>query len=246
MWWRTEGSSPLARGLRKRSKGNGNDESDHPRSRGVYLASFTSPRQVGGSSPLARGLLLVGFLGWLRSGIIPARAGFTAGDRQPEGSGEDHPRSRGVYADHGLISDPNTGSSPLARGLREDDLAQTDARRIIPARAGFTAASPTSSLPARDHPRSRGVYARFKHLFTVERGSSPLARGLHNERLQRAGGRGIIPARAGFTPTRRSSSRRMRDHPRSRGVYPYGFRPAALSRGSSPLARGLPSPCPRS
>ena len=51
---------------------------DHPRSRGVYLASQAHSIQYSGSSPLARGLLT-----WARCpdsehGIIPARAGFTS------------------------------------------------------------------------------------------------------------------------------------------------------------------------
>ena len=51
---------------------------DHPRSRGVYLASLTALKIFAGSSPLARGLH-----SWTGAGthpfrIIPARAGFTA------------------------------------------------------------------------------------------------------------------------------------------------------------------------
>ena len=53
---------------------------------------------------------------------------------------------------------------------------------------------------------------------------------------------GIIPARAGFTVPRQSSSRSSRDHPRSRGVYAGGGRCVLTQAGSSPLARGLPSP----
>ena len=71
---------------------------DHPRSRGVYLASRTASTLAGGSSPLARGLLaeIARAAAWGR--IIPARAGFTP--RHPVGGGArgDHPRSRGVYS----------------------------------------------------------------------------------------------------------------------------------------------------
>ena len=52
--------------------------------------------------------------------------------------------------------------------------------------------------------------------------------------------RRIIPARAGFTPSRRRRRRRRWDHPRSRGVYPSTMALAVGMRGSSPLARGLP------
>ena len=50
---------------------------------------------------------------------------------------------------------------------------------------------------------------------------------------------GIIPARAGFTSTRRCSRCRSRDHPRSRGVYSIIVRAPYHPDGSSPLARGL-------
>ena len=53
---------------------------------------------------------------------------------------------------------PRTGSSPLARGLRQVPLGEQDPDGIIPARAGFT------------HPGLVGA----RH----EPGSSPLARGL--------------------------------------------------------------------
>ena len=52
--------------------------------------------------------------------------------------------------------------------------------------------------------------------------------------------RRIIPARAGFTPGRRAWVTRLRDHPRSRGVYIDGVDDRLLKVGSSPLARGLP------
>ena len=50
-----------------------------------------------------------------------------------------------------------------------------------------------------DHPRSRGVYYNEIGLESVDMGSSPLARGLHDGRTGREDGDRIIPARAGFT-----------------------------------------------
>ena len=91
---------------------------DHPRSRGVYRVMRTRRRRMGGSSPLARGLPVLFWTGAADSGIIPARAGFTAGDLQ-----EDR---------------VELGSSPLARGLRGEAGDLGGECRIIPARAGFT------------------------------------------------------------------------------------------------------------
>ena len=70
-------------------------------------------------------------------------------------------------------------------------------------------------------------------------GSSPLARGLRVLVLALLGLAGIIPARAGFTPPGRWTPGRMRDHPRSRGVYGGAGGRFPLCTGSSPLARGL-------
>ena len=55
------------------------------------------------------------------------------------------------------------------------------------------------------------------------------------------GNAGIIPARAGFTLALRTGDYRDLDHPRSRGVYAQQPRGEDHIRGSSPLARGLPS-----
>ena len=132
-----------------------------------------------------------------------------------------------------------SGSSPLARGLRSGLFLLRDHGGIIPARAGFTTALTIPPLPCRDHPRSRGVYQWDEFLLMTSLGSSPLARGLPliiNPRLRR---QGIIPARAGFTLAVFVTSWAREDHPRSRGVYPYGGGYLAKVWGSSPLARGL-------
>ena len=114
-------------------------EADHPRSRGVYTTSLYVESQRTGSSPLARGLRpetmspttarsgssplargLRHVVPQVRSvvGIIPARAGFTADERNRMSGLTDHPRSRGVYDIVWFNSNAERGSSPLARGLR--------------------------------------------------------------------------------------------------------------------------------
>ena len=179
---------------------------------------------------------------------------------------EDHPRSRGVYACAWVRRRMPAGSSPLARGLPDDARAEADRFRIIPARAGFTGAPSCTGGVHRDHPRSRGVYSRGFATTSRMAGSSPLARGLRpflcppvrthvgSSPLARGllasqpsplSARGIIPARAGFTPHPSADPYSLVDHPRSRGVYPTTrWRPCALY-GSSPLARGLQPGEPR-
>ena len=256
-----KGSSPLARGLLFLSTSPMNKSGiiparagftwcaspscsgagDHPRSRGVYNHSQPHTHGRTGSSPLARGLPHGREYRRDGTGIIPARAGFT----QPGGGGgsaEDHPRSRGVYRGRRRPPGNTRGSSPLARGLRRPPIRLSSIRRIIPARAGFTAPSWSAGTSSGDHPRSRGVYRLAPHTPNPPAGSSPLARGLLFDHTLGGADCGIIPARAGFTCITRATRVHARDHPRSRGVYSGAHFKLPGGRGSSPLARGLPTP----
>ena len=132
---------------------------DHPRSRGVYTSKGSPALSASGSSPLARGLHIVreAIRDWAR--IIPARAGFTGEGGHVECHVKDHPRSRGVYVMLVVCDSWEDGSSPLARGLRYMSTVHSRHKRIIPARAGFTASRALLTIWGWDHPRSRGVYS---------------------------------------------------------------------------------------
>ena len=158
-----------------------------------------NPPRYAGSSPLARGLRDRVVVTGHEGGIIPARAGFTQGTKAMGWSAPDHPRSRGVYKRARLLLEQRVGSSPLARGLRPVRSLHCPRWRIIPARAGFTSWLPSRRRGHADHPRSRGVYWSRTMMTFRARGSSPLARGLPTQHARRQAGRGIIPARAGFT-----------------------------------------------
>ena len=254
------GSSPLARGLRRplnsilrctriiparagftsQDAPTCADRTDHPRSRGVYVPVMMTVSPAFGSSPLARGLLKGTDIEAKKTGIIPARAGFTDTQTLLPRKVRDHPRSRGVYLSQLLGQRVILGSSPLARGLLHSGEHGDDACRIIPARAGFTRSYQNHLQKYWDHPRSRGVYLPVAWATSPWLGSSPLARGLRNGVRDHLHLRGIIPARAGFTSSPTATSSTLPDHPRSRGVY-RGRRQRGRGRwGSSPLARGLP------
>ena len=201
------------------------DDGDHPRSRGVY----------GGEPPPVS----------FGARIIPARAGFTRMCVICHAFVWDHPRSRGVYFRDCQVGGGYVGSSPLARGLRCGLAREYRVARIIPARAGVTSALRRTAALSPDHPRSRGVYSRWRRPGPTECGSSPLARGLRGGAGRGPGRPGIIPARAGFTSPTEASTPQPWDHPRSRGVYAVPGEVVQAQQGSSPLARGLPSASPR-
>ena len=253
------GSSPLARGLRVFDRhghsapriiparagftppGRSRDSRrrDHPRSRGVYRAPSGFRENSVGSSPLARGLRTSVGSGTPKTGIIPARAGFTWGWDCFGPAPGDHPRSRGVYTPEQVAAEWHCGSSPLARGLLPFGVLGLDHAGIIPARAGFTVTHTIFRLPETDHPRSRGVYTFPSERARLESGSSPLARGLPARAAALLLAQRIIPARAGFTRRRPRPRGRRGDHPRSRGVYLLALYMDDWRSGSSPLARGL-------
>ena len=233
------GDHPRSRGAYEAVEHPGPADPDHPRSRGVYRRARSASSWSSGSSPLARGLLAPHEIRSDGVRIIPARAGFTRRPRAAHLRWEDHPRSRGVYAGSRPPARRAAGSSPLARGLRGGGVDRAAHRRIIPARAGFTAWSTGRPTRWADHPRSRGVYTGCGSRRTTATGSSPLARGLLLVGGPEALLLGIIPARAGFTPVADGGRAVGRDHPRSRGVYRFGCRAFRSRQGSSPLARGL-------
>ena len=237
---------PRSRGVYDRPTYNNRErEEDHPRSRGVYTIQPTVQSSPMGSSPLARGLPRNHGRRVPGARIIPARAGFTHRGQRECRDRRDHPRSRGVYARAALTRRSLRGSSPLARGLQEGGLLGVHLGGIIPARAGFTRTAPGRERAGGDHPRSRGVYEEAARKTRPKAGSSPLARGLPWWRRRTRRRPGIIPARAGFTPSRWPACASAWDHPRSRGVYRADGDARHARLGSSPLARGLPgASCP--
>ena len=247
----TLGSSPLARGLLTIPGAYEPAVRIIPARAGFTEKAVRPAGRVEGSSPLARGLPGGRRQPLAQEGIIPARAGFTPSAMALRRAREDHPRSRGVYANPGGLPSAAGGSSPLARGLQGKVSPAGMVRGIIPARAGFTDHPPDRNRGRPDHPRSRGVYGTVPRAGGSVDGSSPLARGLRQDASAHRLDLRIIPARAGFTCMLTFDCACVRDHPRSRGVYVSAAKRQPGRVGSSPLARGLrqaghgPGPRPR-
>ena len=172
-----------------------------------------------GSSPLARGTPALDANRTSVRGLIPARAGNTRGLSVAAGADGAHPRSRG---EHFLTSDLTAwlwGSSPLARGTPRRRTLLLASLGLIPARAGNTPPARYHARGTRAHPRSRGEHRRIAWVLVISTGSSPLARGTQAIRLSEHRVNGLIPARAGNTPTRYRRGAGGWAHPRSRGEH---------------------------
>ena len=135
----------------------------------------------------------------------------------------------------------DAGSSPLARGTPNLEVAEVACGGLIPARAGNTSREAKRHPGARAHPRSRGEHCGSWCFRLSVRGSSPLARGTPQLRYTSQGTPGLIPARAGNTASVCRGWRVMGAHPRSRGEHHSAMIARCTCLGSSPLARGTPS-----
>ena len=172
---------------------------DHPRMCGEHVPPVRVGGAPSGSSPHVRGAPFLFGTNWAGSGIIPACAGSTCAVRTRSG------RWR--------------GSSPHVRGAHDSDAVVAFCAGIIPACAGSTADMLFEGDVTRDHPRMCGEHLVRCRCWRRLRGSSPHVRGALRQCGSRRGERGIIPACAGSTITRRSSMLTARDHPRMCGEH---------------------------
>ena len=175
----------------------------HPRSRGENRPSPSTSKSWAGSSPLTRGKLRGPRPRDTDRGLIPAHAGKTdlgGGGGHERGA---HPRSRGENGVESHTIAHGLGSSPLTRGKHAGGHAAAVGPGLIPAHAGKTSATPTATKHYRAHPRSRGENTPWSPARAPCLGSSPLTRGKRHGGGPNLCGRGLIPAHAGKTQSRR-------------------------------------------
>ena len=210
----------------------------HPRSRGENSQKVEHLLSLNGSSPLARGKQTQDWNQIASARLIPARAGKTDRPHFYAVDEAAHPRSRGENRGATGASWPKAGSSPLARGKRDDLVPPLAGVRLIPARAGKTYCAGQSFRHGRAHPRSRGENSAAGDGFPPRGGSSPLARGKQLDFSSGPVALGLIPARAGKTSSRPPGRQTLAAHPRSRGENEILNAVCCELSGSSPLARG--------
>ena len=159
---------------------------------------------------------------WLE---IPAYAGSTSPAPAGQGPAPDHPRIRGEHRSTAGTTASRRGSSPHTRGAPRQSFRGVERPGIIPAYAGSTSATSSSTPRKPDHPRIRGEH---------------LSRGCLRVLLG-----GIIPAYAGSTDGLPIAEWRRADHPRIRGEHRRTPDRRVAPGGSSPHTRGALRPAPR-
>ena len=170
--------------------------------------------------------------------FIPASAGNTAAAHRAGARVAVHPRERGEHKPTCEVCAGMAGSSPRARGTRDDGILDVGAGRFIPASAGNTPGCCAMCRGETVHPRERGEHAFFQVPAMVWPGSSPRARGTRLIALVTFLQRRFIPASAGNTSESWIWTRLKAVHPRERGEHTWSSRNKSRRRGSSPRARG--------
>ena len=171
----------------------------HPRACGGNPVPVTVTSAMAGPSPRVRGKL-VAFgppCGLCRS--IPARAGETLYIRSRTGTVAVHPRACGGNMESSLPARFDQGPSPRVRGKRRDPGVQPPGGGSIPARAGETFATGSSTPPTPVHPRACGGNIDDPPVHSLVLGPSPRVRGKRSGLKSGCGTIRSIPARAGET-----------------------------------------------
>ena len=191
-----------------------------------------------GSSPRVRGKRRPRWPVRRWRGLIPARAGKTSSSERPAARPRAHPRACGENNPLMKLFSTGEGSSPRVRGKRRIGRIPARPVRLIPARAGKTPRTAGRGARGRAHPRACGENSLARPWNARENGSSPRVRGKPPGRQRRPGGEGLIPARAGKTPSGRRSPRDVPAHPRACGENAAVIWMVAGPLGSSPRVRG--------
>ena len=210
----------------------------HPSVRGEHANKENLPDNGAGSSPRARGTLCGRPPPHLMRRFIPACAGNTLWSAAAAFNATVHPRVRGEHRQEAPGARSIGGSSPRARGTRDQGNRGMGARRFIPACAGNTRSGAAHVGHAPVHPRVRGEHIGPIGPGRAADGSSPRARGTPTLTARISRSRRFIPACAGNTPplTGRASGDTV--HPRVRGEHNLEVAPLGIRGGSSPRARG--------
>ena len=171
----------------------------HPRACGENMAEWWSWSKHNGSSPRVRGKRSGMTFPYLKTGLIPARAGKTMSPKSWPPTWRAHPRACGENAPADRHKLRELGSSPRVRGKLQAAIPDRARRGLIPARAGKTLVRRAAMRFAPAHPRACGENPPRSRQGRRRRGSSPRVRGKPGRGPARRDPPRLIPARAGKT-----------------------------------------------
>ena len=155
----------------------------HPRAGGENFATLACAGVSGGSSPRGRGKRGQTYCRASMLGLIPARAGKTAGRLYTSQTRRAHPRAGGENRARGILNAGMSGSSPRGRGKQPARSEGSGGRRLIPARAGKTWRALCLARSLRAHPRAGGENLQALLNSGLFAGSSPRGRGKPHHEL---------------------------------------------------------------
>ncbi len=231
----------------------------HPRACGEHDVCSRASNWAAGSSPRVRGTRGSQRDVGVGRRFIPARAGNTRSPSRARPAQSVHPRACG---EHRLTAgQPRLvhGSSPRVRGTRFFAQTKRAAKRFIPARAGNTVSTPSTSNSPPVHPRACGEhFARLDQRQALDRfiparaGNTwvttptaacpsvhPRACGEHSGGVLNAfDAQRFIPARAGNTAACAGRPATTAVHPRACGEHLTTSPGSSQVHGSSPRVRG--------
>ena len=171
-------------------------------------------------------------------GITPACAGKRHISVVPNFTKWDHPRVCGEKPRRLLLRCSLVGSPPRVRGKARAHKQTRTIRRITPACAGKRYCYGLSKVVDRDHPRVCGEKFIHSSLRYGRLGSPPRVRGKVVFEGSQFVFKGITPACAGKSGSRRTGWPDCRDHPRVCGEKCHARFFAASALGSPPRVRG--------
>ena len=217
----------------------------HPRVGGENIHVLLDECEERGSSPRGRGKLSLSL--WITRlfGLIPAWAGKTNARMVWSSQAMAHPRVGGENPRYSIVIGPSQGSSPRGRGKRGLGAGDTLTVGLIPAWAGKTRFGVGLASGRWAHPRVGGENVKSDSWTSLTSGSSPRGRGKPTTPAANPAPSRLIPAWAGKTAGRSTSSTPHGAHPRVGGENFGGGQVPALAGGSSPRGRGKPQGPPR-
>ena len=147
---------PACAGKTETNYGSFSSFAEHPRVRGENSAQFSISLSESGTSPRARGKLLLGTVVSAMMRNIPACAGKTSSSALRWNGAKEHPRVRGENCLLLISFWLRAGTSPRARGKHNHRTQPYYVGRNIPACAGKTGFRLVGLHDKTEHPRVRG------------------------------------------------------------------------------------------